>query len=73
MLVNTIIRGNIGGDDTVDWATNSCGLACTEAKGPGDTTRDSRLLTDGAERWLPGLGSPARNRGLAFPSFVIVL
>ncbi len=66
-LVNTITWDNIGGADAINWATNSCGLACTEAKGPGNTTKDPRLLTASAERWLPGPGSPARNSGLALP------
>ena len=66
-LVNTITWDNTGTADWVVWATNSCGLALTAAMGPGNTTRNPRLIAAGEEQFLPGAGSPAINSGLAFP------
>lgn len=64
-LVNTVTWGNVGTADMVTTATNSCGLACTADKGPGNSTSDPRIATSGPDSFLPAPGSPCRNSGLA--------
>ena len=65
-LINTITWDNTGSADSILAATNSCGLACTDAVGPGNTRADPKIARTGAYRLLPGPGSPCLNRGLAF-------
>ena len=66
-LINTITWNNSGGADNVLWATNSCGLACTDAKGPGNTTANPKIVAAGPYQNMPGPGSPCLKRGLAQP------
>ena len=67
-LLNTISYGNTqDASDSVLWATNSCGRACTEAKGPDNTTADPKLGTEGRVRFVPMPGSPCLNAGLHQP------
>ncbi len=46
---------------------SSCGLACTDAVGPGNTTANPKIVATGPYQNMHGPGSPCLNRGLAFP------
>lgn len=65
-LINTITWNNTGGADSITAATNSCGLACTDAVGPGNTRANPKIVATGPYQNMPGPGSPCLNRGLAF-------
>ena len=66
--VNSVFCGNGSSEGAFGSTTNSCvkGLAAITSKGPGNTSADPRLGTEGAMRYLPLPRSPCINKGVAF-------
>ena len=66
LLVNTVSYGNKGTDKT-SCATNSCvtSLASITTLGPGNTTADPKLGVVDGFHYVPLMGSPCRNAGVA--------
>ncbi len=66
--VNSVFFGNGTSEGSFSWATNCCvkGLASITSKGPGNTSADPKLGTEGNLLFVPLSGSPCREKGIVF-------
>ena len=64
--VNCVFFDNGNSEGSFSWATNCCvkGLAAITSKGPGNSSADPKLGTEGDLLFVPLSGSPCRERGV---------
>ena len=65
--VNSVFFGNASSEGSFSWATNCCvqGLSSITSKGPGNTSAAPKLGVVDGFQYVPLMGSPCRNAGVA--------